>query len=61
MVKNPSANAGDSGDVALVPGSERPPGLGNGNLLHCSCWENPTDRGQWWATIHVVTKELDMI
>ena len=60
MVKNPSANAGDSGDVALVPGSERPPGLVNGNLLHCSCWENPMDR-QWWATIHVVTKELDMI
>ena len=21
----------------------------NGNLLHCSCLENPMDRGAWWA------------
>ena len=29
MVKNPSANAVDSGDVSLVPGSGRYPGKGN--------------------------------
>ena len=29
--KNPPANAGDTGDVGLVPGSERSPGVGNGN------------------------------
>ena len=23
-------------------------------------WENPTDRGAWWATAHGVAKELDM-
>ena len=31
MVKNPSANAGDTGDVGLIPGSGRSPGEGNGN------------------------------
>ena len=24
-------------------------GEGNGNPLHCSCLENPRDRGAWWA------------
>ena len=24
-------------------------GEGNGNLLQCSCLENPRDRGAWWA------------
>ena len=37
-----------------VPGSERSPGEGNGNLLQYSCLENPKDRGAWWATIHGV-------
>ena len=30
MVKSPPANAGD---VDLIPGSGRSPGVGNGNLL----------------------------
>ena len=38
MVKNPPANVGDAG---LIPGSGRPPGEGNGNPLHYSCWEIP--------------------
>ena len=42
MVKNPPANAGDTGSV---PGSGRSPGEGNSHLLQCSCLENPTDRG----------------
>ena len=29
-------------------------GEGNGNPLQCSCLENPTDRGVWWATVHGV-------
>ena len=33
MVKNPPANTGDAGDAGLIPGSERCPGGGNGNLL----------------------------
>ena len=31
-------------------------GEGNGNTLHSSCLENPTDRGAWKATVHGVTK-----
>ena len=37
MVKNPSANAGDAGDVSLIPGLGRSPGEGNGNPLQYSC------------------------
>ena len=32
-VKNPPTNAGDSGDVGSVPGSERSHGGGNDNPL----------------------------
>ena len=56
MVKNPSANAGDAGDVSLIPGSGRSPGEGSGNPLQYSCLENPTDGGAWWAIVHGVTK-----
>ena len=45
-----------TGDSRLIPGSERCPGGGNGNLLQCSCLENPTERGAWWATVHGITK-----
>ena len=38
MVKNPPANAGDSGSI---PGSGRSPGVGHGNSLQYSCLENP--------------------
>ena len=41
MIKNPSANAGDAGDVGSFPGSGRSPGEGNGNPLQNSCWEIP--------------------
>ena len=40
MVKNPPANAEDLG---LIPGSERSPGGGNGNLLQNSCLGNTTE------------------
>ena len=61
VVKNPSANAGDAGDTGSIPASGRSPGGRNGNPLLYSCWESPMDRGAWWATVHGVTKELDMI
>ena len=48
MVKNLPTNAGDTGDVNSVPGSGRPPGVGNGNPLHCSCLENSMDRVAGW-------------
>ena len=42
MVKNPSANARDTGSI---PGSGRSPGERNGNPLQYSCLGNPMDRG----------------
>ena len=45
-----------AGDVDLIPGSGRSPGVGHGNPLHYSYLENPMDRGAWWATVHGVTK-----
>ena len=45
-------SACDAGDLGSIPGSERPPGEGNGNPLQYSCLENPMDREAWWATVH---------
>ena len=52
-VKNPPANAGDSGSTPVLG---RSPGEGNGNPLQDSCLENPMDGGAWWATARWVTK-----
>ena len=41
MVKNPSANTGDTRDMGLIPELGRSPGVGNGNPLQYSCLENP--------------------
>ena len=57
VVKSLPANAGDAG---LIPESGRSPGEGNGNPLQYPCQENPMDRGALWATVHGITKELDM-
>ena len=56
MVKNLSANAGDTGST---PGLGRSPGGGNGNPIQYSCLGNPMDRGSWRDTVHAVTKESD--
>ena len=53
VVKNLSANAGDTGSI---PGSGRFPREGNGNPLQYSCLGNPMDRGVLWATVHGVTE-----
>ena len=56
MVKNPPANAGDTGSIF---GSGRSPGEGNGNPLQYSCaWE--ITRTEEQATVHGVTKESEM-
>ena len=47
VVKNPSANAGDTGDAGLIAGSRRSPGEGYGNPLRYSCLGNPIDKGAW--------------
>ena len=57
VVKNPPANAGDSGHTGSIPRLGRSPGEGNGNLFQYSCLGNPMDRGSWWATVHGVAKE----
>ena len=54
-VENLPASAGD---VSLIPGSVRSPGIGNGNPLQYSCLENPMDRGAWWATVHGFEKRV---
>ena len=47
MVKNPPANAVDTGNAVSIPGLGRCLGEGNGNLLQYSSLENSMDRGAW--------------
>ena len=45
VVKDLPANAGDIRDADSIPGSERPPGEGNGNPLQYSFLEIPWTEG----------------
>ena len=56
VVNNSPANAGDTGDVGLIPGRGRSPGGGNDNPLQYSCLETPMDGGAWQATVPGVAK-----
>ena len=56
MAKNPLASARDVRDAGSIPGLGRSPGGRHGNLLQCSCLENPTDRGAWRAIVRGVAK-----
>ena len=56
LVKNPTANAGDSRNAGSIVGSGRSPGVGNGNPLQYSYPENSMDRGTWQGIVHRVTK-----
>ena len=49
-------SACNAGDLGLITGLGRSPGGGHGNPLQYSCLENLMDRGDWWATVHGVTK-----
>ena len=42
---SPASPAGDTRDMGWIPRLGRPPGVGNGNLLQYSCWENSMDVG----------------
>ena len=42
--------------MGLIPGSRKSTGGGNGSPLSYSCWENPMDRGIWWAIVHKVAE-----
>ena len=50
VVKNPHANAGNTGDKGSIPGSGRCHGVGNDNPLHYSYLENSMGRGAWWGS-----------
>ena len=56
MVKDLPANAGDMGDMGLIPGFGRYSGGGNGNPLQCSCLEDSMDRGVWQASVYGVAE-----
>ena len=51
MVKNPAADAGDTGEAGSIPGSGRSPGRGNSNPLQYYWLENSTDRGAWQSAV----------
>ena len=53
-------SACSAGDVGLIPGWGRCPGVGNDNPLQYSGLENPMDREAWRATVHEVAEESDM-
>ena len=61
VANNLPANARDAGDMGLILELGRSPEEGNDNPLQDSCLISPMDRGAWWATIHGITKELDVI
>ena len=52
VVRNPSANAGDTRGADAIPKSGRSPGEGNGKPLQYYCLRNPMDGGAWQATVH---------
>ena len=56
VVKNSSANAGDTRDMGSIPGLGRSLGGGNGYPLQYSCLGNTMDRGVWQATVRRVAK-----
>ena len=47
VVKNPPANAGDTGFSGSILGLARSPGEGNDYPLQYACLEDPMDRGDW--------------
>ena len=49
-------SACSAGDPSSIPGLGRSPGEGNGNPLQYSCLGNPMERGDWWGTVHGVTR-----
>ena len=56
MVKNLLASAGKAGDIGLIPGSGRSPGVGNSNPLQYSRLGSPKDRGVLWIIVHGVAQ-----
>ena len=59
VVKNPSASAGDTRDMGLIPGSGRSPGEGNSNPLQYSCLEDSHEQRSLVGYSLWGRKELD--
>ena len=55
MVKNPPANAGDSGDAGLIPESGKSSGGEVATRSSILAWRIPMDKGAWLAAVHGVT------
>ena len=53
VVKNPPANAGDTGSI---PGSGRPLAKETAAHSRILAWRVPWTEEPWWATVHAVTK-----
>ena len=43
-------------DTGSIPGSGILPGGGSSRPFQYACMKNPMKRGEWWATVHGVTK-----
>ena len=56
VIKNPSANAGNTKDMDSITVLGRSPGGENDNQLQYSCLGNPMDRGAWQAIVLGVAK-----
>ena len=54
------ASVCSAGDMGSILGLGRSPGEGDVNQLQYHCLENPMDKGTCLATVHGVTKELDV-
>ena len=69
VIKNPSANVGDTGDVASIPGSGKPPGGRRGKSLQYSffysgilAWKIPgIEESAFLATVQGVAKSRTLL
>ena len=61
VVKILPVNAGDTGNLGLIPGLGRSPGEGNGNPLQYSCLEISMDGESLWATVCGVAKSPEQL
>ena len=58
MGKESGCHVGDTRDAGSIPGLGRSREEGHSNTVHCSCLENPMDRGSWQVTVHGVTSNI---
>ena len=56
MGKESTCSTGDIGNMGLIPGLGRSPGVGKGNPFQYSCLEDCMNRGAWQAIVHGVAK-----